>query len=198
MITKDKVNKIIKLVPLKEVINKYIHLEKVGQSYRGFSPFNNENHPSFMISEKKKIWKDFSSGRFGNVITFLMYIKKYNFIKTIYYLNDKYHLNLFKKQYKYYNNYKKYYQILNKIKIIKEKINNINFILNYHFIKKLNKNKSKLNYLIKTRKIPINLVKKFNLGYCDYNDKSFDILKNQYKKKLLFNSGVFIKKKKNI
>ncbi|XBT18458.1 MAG: CHC2 zinc finger domain-containing protein [Candidatus Shikimatogenerans sp. Tder] len=63
MITKNKINKIINFISIKDVINKYIYLDKVGQSYRGFSPFNAENHPSFMISEKKKIWKDFSSGK---------------------------------------------------------------------------------------------------------------------------------------
>ncbi|XBT18258.1 MAG: CHC2 zinc finger domain-containing protein [Candidatus Shikimatogenerans sp. Tser] len=55
MILKEQINKIINTISLKNFIHKYISLEKVGNNYRGFSPFNQENHPSFMVSEKKKI-----------------------------------------------------------------------------------------------------------------------------------------------
>ncbi|XBT18459.1 MAG: toprim domain-containing protein [Candidatus Shikimatogenerans sp. Tder] len=128
-----------------------------------------------------------------------MYIKNYSFTKAIYYLDNKYHLNLFKDKYKFYNNYKKYYNLNNKIKKNKKKLKNLNFISNYYFNNNLNNNKIKLNYLIKIRKIPIKLIKKFELGYCDYNDKLFNFFKKKkYKNKLLLNNGFFIKKEKKI
>ncbi|XBT18759.1 MAG: CHC2 zinc finger domain-containing protein [Candidatus Shikimatogenerans sp. Tcar] len=198
MISKKKINKIINSISIKDVISEYISLDKVGENYRGFSPFNVEKHPSFMVSEKKKIWKDFSSGKFGNVITFIMYMRNYNFLKSVYYLNDKYHLNLFNNKNHYYNNYKKYCFFFKKKKCIIKKLRDINFISNYYLIKNLNKNKIKLNYLINIRKIPIKLIKKFKIGYCDDNINLFNILNNTYKKKLLLINGFFIKKKKKI
>ncbi|XCC45364.1 MAG: CHC2 zinc finger domain-containing protein [Candidatus Shikimatogenerans sp. Ttur] len=55
MFSKEQIDKIIHKINLKKFINKYIKLKKIGQNYRGYSPFNKENNPSFMVSNKKKI-----------------------------------------------------------------------------------------------------------------------------------------------
>ncbi|XBT18444.1 MAG: DNA primase [Candidatus Shikimatogenerans sp. Tduv] len=201
MITKEQINKIIKNISLKEVVSKYIKLEKVGENYRGFSPFNSENHPSFMVSENKKIWKDFSSGKGGNVITFIMYMENLSFFKSIIYLNDKYNLNIFKKNSTIYNNYKYYCYKYNKNLNIKRKIKNINYIYNIYFNKNLDEKKKK--YLVNTRKINTKYIKKFNIGGCNNNNNNVSNIINFFKinnikKKDLFKYNILKKKNDKI
>ena len=57
---------------VEEVIGDFVQLKRAGSNYKGLSPFSNERTPSFMVSPVKQIWKDFSSGKGGNAIAFLM------------------------------------------------------------------------------------------------------------------------------
>lgn len=72
MIPKEIVDQIFDTARVEEVIGDFVQLKKSGANYKGLSPFNNERTPSFMVSPSKNIWKDFSSGKGGNAVTFLM------------------------------------------------------------------------------------------------------------------------------
>ena len=72
MISKITIDKVFQTALVEEVIGDFIQLKKSGSNYKGLSPFTNEKTPSFMVSPAKQIWKDFSSGKGGNVIAFLM------------------------------------------------------------------------------------------------------------------------------
>ncbi|WGH26604.1 MAG: CHC2 zinc finger domain-containing protein [Candidatus Shikimatogenerans bostrichidophilus] len=86
------IKKFLKKLKIEEVIGEYVLISKYGNNYRGFSPFNiNEKNPSFIVSPKKKIWKDFSSGKGGNIITFLKEYMNLNFNDSIKILLKKYY-----------------------------------------------------------------------------------------------------------
>lgn len=66
-----------------DVIGGYVPLKQAGRNYKGLSPFKTEKTPSFVVSPEKGIWHDFSSGRGGDVITFVMEMEGLNFPETL-------------------------------------------------------------------------------------------------------------------
>lgn len=79
---------------LEEVIGDFVQLKKSGSNFKGLSPFTEERTPSFMVSPVKQIWKDFSSGKGGNVIAFLMEHEHYTYPEAIKYLAKKYAIEI--------------------------------------------------------------------------------------------------------
>lgn len=77
-----------------EIISSYINLRKRGKNYVGLSPFTNEKTPSFVVSPEKQIFKDFSSGKGGNVFTFLIEYKRITFIEAVQELAEKLSIEL--------------------------------------------------------------------------------------------------------
>lgn len=75
-----------------EVIEDYVPLKRSGRSYKGFSPFQEEKTPSFMVEPNKGIFKDFSSGKGGNAISFLMEIEGFSYVDAIKHLANKYQI----------------------------------------------------------------------------------------------------------
>ena len=72
MISPKTIEEVFEVAIIEDVISEFIVLKKSGANYKGLSPFSNEKTPSFMVSPSKRIWKDFSSGKGGNVVSFLM------------------------------------------------------------------------------------------------------------------------------
>src|SRR5690554_891077 len=79
---------------IEEVIREYVHLKKAGSNYKGLSPFVDEKTPSFMVSPAKQIFKDFSSGKGGTVVTFLMEIEQFSFPEAVKWLANRYNITL--------------------------------------------------------------------------------------------------------
>ena len=73
-----------------EVIGEFVQLKKRGANYVGLSPFANERTPSFTVSPAKGIFKDFSSGKGGSAITFLMELEKFTYPEALRWLAKKY------------------------------------------------------------------------------------------------------------
>lgn len=57
---------------IEDVIGEYVELKRAGRNFKGLSPFNDERTPSFVVSPDKHIWHDFSSGKGGDVFSFVM------------------------------------------------------------------------------------------------------------------------------
>ena len=57
---------------IEDVIGEYVQLRRAGRNFKGLSPFSGEKTPSFFVSPEKHIWHDFSSGRGGDVFSFVM------------------------------------------------------------------------------------------------------------------------------
>lgn len=94
MISKITIEKVFQTALVEEVVGDFIQLKKSGSNYKGLSPFTNEKTPSFMVSPTKQIWKDFSSGKGGNVIAFLMEHEQYSYPQAIKYLANKYNIEI--------------------------------------------------------------------------------------------------------
>lgn len=94
MITRNTIDKVFEAARVEEVIGDFIQLKKSGSNFKGLSPFNNEKTPSFMVSPVKQIWKDFSSGKGGNAISFLMEHEHYTYPEAIRYLAKKYNIEV--------------------------------------------------------------------------------------------------------
>ncbi|MFK8281402.1 DNA primase [Capnocytophaga cynodegmi] len=94
MISKNTIDKVYDQMRVEEVIGDFVQLKKAGSNYKGLSPFSNERTPSFMVSPVKQIWKDFSSGKGGNAIAFLMEHEHFTYPEAIRYLAKKYHIEI--------------------------------------------------------------------------------------------------------
>lgn len=67
MISRATIDTVFDTARVEEVIGDFVQLKKSGSNFKGLSPFSEERTPSFMVSPVKQIWKDFSSGKGGNV-----------------------------------------------------------------------------------------------------------------------------------
>lgn len=59
-------------LPVSEVVSKRVKLKKSGREWKGLSPFQQEKSPSFFVNDQKGFYHDFSSGKHGDIISFLM------------------------------------------------------------------------------------------------------------------------------
>ncbi|MFZ2282257.1 MAG: DNA primase [Lutibacter sp.] len=94
MISRNSIDKVFETARVEEVIGEFVQLKKSGSNYKGLSPFSEERSPSFMVSPVKQIWKDFSSGKGGNVVTFLMEQEHYSYPEAIRFLAKKYNIEI--------------------------------------------------------------------------------------------------------
>ena len=94
MITKNTIDKVFEQSRVEEVIQDFVQLKKAGSNYKALSPFSNEKTPSFVVSPVKQIWKDFSSGKGGNAISFLMEHEHFTYPEAIRYLAKKYNIEI--------------------------------------------------------------------------------------------------------
>ena len=74
---------------IEDVIGEYVQLKRAGRNLKGLSPFTDERTPSFMVSPEKQIWHDFSSGKGGDIFTFVMLVEGMDFRQALEYLARK-------------------------------------------------------------------------------------------------------------
>lgn len=94
MITKETIDKVYEAARVEEVIGDFVQLKRAGSNFKGLSPFSDERSPSFMVSPVKQIWKDFSSGKGGNAIAFIMEHEHFTYPEAIRYLAKKYNIEI--------------------------------------------------------------------------------------------------------
>ncbi|AUC74193.1 DNA primase [Olleya sp. Bg11-27] len=94
MISKSTIDQVYESSRLEEVIGDFVQLKKAGTNFKGLSPFSDERSPSFVVSPVKQIWKDFSSGKGGNVVAFLMEHEHFTYPEAIKYLAKKYNIEI--------------------------------------------------------------------------------------------------------
>ncbi len=81
-IIKDKLN-------ILDIVSDYVKLEKAGKTYKGKSPFTNEKTPSFFVSPEKGFFYCFSSGKGGDIFTFIQEIERVEFPEALKMLAEK-------------------------------------------------------------------------------------------------------------
>lgn len=94
MISQNTIAHVFETARVEEVIGDFVQLKKSGSNFKGLSPFSDERSPSFMVSPVKQIWKDFSSGKGGNAVTFLMEHEHFTYPEAIKYLAKKYNIEI--------------------------------------------------------------------------------------------------------
>lgn len=94
MISRSTIDRVFEIARVEEVIGEFVQLKKAGSNFKGLSPFTDEKTPSFMVSPVKQIWKDFSTGKGGNAVSFLMEHEHYSYPEAIRYLAKKYNIEI--------------------------------------------------------------------------------------------------------
>ncbi|HEY0653795.1 MAG TPA: DNA primase [Chryseosolibacter sp.] len=90
MITRETIDEVKSRVDIVDVIGDFVSLKRSGQNYKALSPFTNEKTASFYVVPAKGIFKDFSSGKGGDGITFVMEHEGMSYLEAIRYLAKKY------------------------------------------------------------------------------------------------------------
>jgi DNA primase len=94
LISKTTIDTVFETARVEEVICDFVQLKRAGSNFKGLSPFSDERSPSFMVSPAKGIWKDFSSGKGGNAVAFLMEHSHFTYPEAIRYLAKKYNIEI--------------------------------------------------------------------------------------------------------
>lgn len=169
-----------------DIISETVRLKRSGRNYTGLCPFHNEKTPSFSVSQDKQIYKCFSCGEAGNVITFLMKIKKLTFIEAVKMLAERanIHLNLDSGE-------------KSSTAIKKDLLQKINTEAARFFFSNLFNDKNAFSYF-QNRGLSSKTVKSFGLGYAknDWNSLRFYMKSKGYKEEILEEVGLIIKSEK--
>ncbi len=188
MISRSTIDRVFETARVEEVIGEFVQLKKAGSNFKGLSPFTDEKTPSFMVSPVKQIWKDFSTGKGGNAVSFLMEHEHYSYPEAIKFLAKKYNIEI---------------EETVQSDEEKEQMNEresmflvSNFAKEYFHDVLLNSTQGKaigLSYF-KERGFNEDIIKRFDLGYCLDTWDSFtnEALKKGYDIKYLASTGVTI------
>jgi DNA primase len=84
------IDQIMQTARIEEVIADFVSLKRAGSNLKGLSPFTDEKTPSFMVSPAKQIFKCFSTGKGGTVVSFLMEKEHFSYPEALRWLADRY------------------------------------------------------------------------------------------------------------
>ncbi|MCO5267657.1 MAG: DNA primase [Brumimicrobium sp.] len=162
------VDEIMNTARIEEVIGEYVQLKKSGSNYKGLSPFTDEKTPSFMVSPAKQIFKCFSTGKGGTVVSFLMEIEQFSYPEALRWLADKYNIQLPEEK----PLSEEELQELTE----RESLQIINTFARDYFVEAMNntsEGKTVGYSYFKERGFTPQTIEKFQLGYCPQEEKSF-------------------------
>jgi len=188
MISRSTIDRVFETARVEEVIGEFVQLKKAGSNFKGLSPFADEKTPSFMVSPVKQIWKDFSTGKGGNAVSFLMEHEHYSYPEAIRYLAKKYNIEIEETvqtdEQKEQMNERESMFVVSK------------FAKDYFHDTLLNSDAGKaigLSYF-KERGFREDTIKTFDLGYCldDWESFTKEALKKGYELKYLEKTGLTI------
>jgi len=194
VISKSTIDKVFESSRVEEVIGDFVQLKKSGSNFKGLSPFSEERTPSFMVSPVKQIWKDFSSGKGGTAITFLMEHEHFTYPEAIKYLANKYNIEVEETEQ------------TNEQKLESDEMESLYLVSDYankffkNTLKKTDEGKSIGLSYFKERGFTEDTINRFQLGYCKDEWTSFtdQAIKDSYKIEFLEKSGLTIVKEVNI
>ena len=187
------IDEIMQTSRIEEVIGEFVHLKRAGSNLKGLSPFTDEKTPSFVVSPAKQIFKCFSTGKGGSVVTFLMEKEHYSYPEALKWLANKYNITLPEER---EPTAEELAQITEK-----ESLFIINEFARNHFVERMHETDEGkavgLNYFIE-RGFRKDIIEKFQLGYCleKGNDFTESALQKGYKLEYLEKIGL-VKSKDN-
>ncbi len=190
MISKQTIDKIFSTIRVEEIIGEYVQLKRAGSNFKGLSPFHDEKTPSFVVSPSKQIWKDFSSGKGGTAISFLMEIENFTYPEALRHAAKKYGIEVEEDKREYTEEEKQQ-------QTDKELLYKIHEVANDFFQNQLfetDEGKAIGYSYFKERELRDEIIKKFQLGYSPEQKNAFTefALDKGYSKEILEKSGLSI------
>ena len=190
MITKETIDKIFSAIRVEEIVGEYVQLKRAGSNYKGLSPFVDEKTPSFIVSPSKQIWKDFSSGKGGTAISFLMEIEGFSYPEALRYAAKKYGIEIEELK-------KDLTEEEKKAQTDKDLLYKIHEVANDFFQNQLYETEEGRNIglsYFKERELKPETIKKFQLGYSPELKNAFTqyAVSKGYSKEILEKSGLSI------
>ena len=165
----DAVEEIKTRLNIEDVISEYVELKRTGRNFKGLSPFGNEKTPSFVVSPEKQIWHDFSSGKGGNVFSFVMEMEGLDFKGALELLARKAGVDLDQFKGRSGGNTE-----------IKERLRLALALAAKFYQVQFSKNKIALDYVLGKRQFSKDTALKFLLGYAPNNGTAlYDFMKKQ-------------------
>lgn len=189
MISKATIDKIFSTIRVEEIIGEYVQLKRAGSNFKGLSPFHDEKTPSFVVSPSKQIWKDFSSGKGGTAISFLMEIESFTYPEALRHAAKKYGIEI--------EEDKRELTVEEKqSQTDKELLYKIHEIANGFFQEQLQTEEGRaIGYsYFKERELRDDIISKFQLGYAPEKKDAFTefAIEKGYSKEILEKSGLSI------
>ena len=190
MITKETIDKIFSTIRVEEIIGEYVQLKRAGSNFKGLSPFHEEKSPSFVVSPSKQIWKDFSTGKGGTAISFLMEIENFTYPEALRHAAKKYGIEI-------EENIREYSEEEKQSQTERDLLYKIHEVANDFFQDQLWKSEEgkMIAYsYFKERELRDDIIKKFQLGYSPEKKNAFTefALEKAYSKDILEKSGLSI------
>ena len=190
MITKETIDKIFSTIRVEEIIGEYVQLKRAGSNFKGLSPFHEEKSPSFVVSPSKQIWKDFSTGKGGTAISFLMEIENFTYPEALRHAAKKYGIEI-------EENVREYSEEEKQSQTERDLLYKIHEVANDFFQDQLWKSEEgkMIAYsYFKERELRDDIIKKFQLGYSPEKKNAFTefALEKSYSKEILEKSGLSI------
>ncbi|WP_159479571.1 DNA primase [Chryseobacterium sp. 18068] len=190
MISKQSIDKIFSTIRVEEIVGEYVQLKRAGSNFKGLSPFHEEKSPSFVVSPSKQIWKDFSTGKGGTAISFLMEIENFTYPEALRHAAKKYGIEIEEDQ-------REFSEEAKNAQSERDILYKIHEVANDFFQNILWENDEGraigLSYF-RERELKDDIIKKFQLGFSPEKKNSFTefALEKGYSKEILEKSGLSI------
>jgi DNA primase len=179
----DAVSEVKSRLSVEDVVSEYVKLKRAGKNFKGLSPFSNEKTPSFVVSPEKQIWHDFSSGRGGDMFTFVQEVEGLDFKGSLELLARKAGVDLdeFRGQGR-------------KSGVDKERLYSLlDSAANYYQVQ-LSKHQTAYEYILKKREFTKETVLAFRIGYSPESQRGLTdfLLKKKFTEAELRAAGVSV------
>lgn len=190
MISRDTIEEIRNRLDIVDVISDFVSLKKSGQNYKALSPFSNEKTPSFFVVPARGIFKDFSSGKGGDAVTFVMEHEKLTYAEALRYLAKKYGIET------------KEERQSAESQAVQSEREGLYILMNYakdYYRKQLTGSEEGISIglsYFRERGFNDRTIEKFELGYAleGWENFSKDAVASGYNKELLERTGLIVKK----
>jgi DNA primase len=165
----DAVEEVKSRLSIEDVVSEYVQLKRAGRNWKGLSPFTNEKTPSFTVSPEKQIWHDFSSGKGGDMFSFVMAMEGLDFRGSLELLARKAGVDL-----------EQYQSKSSQGGPNKEKLHEILELSTKFYQTQLTNSQAAIDYVFKKRQFTRETALEWRLGYAPNNGKALvDFLKKR-------------------
>lgn len=158
---------------IEDVVGEYVQLKRAGRYWKGLSPFTNEKSPSFFVTPERNIWHDFSSGKGGDIFSFIMEVEGLDFRGAMELLARKAGVDLSMYDTKQART----------VAAQKERMYRMNELAVNYFQHCLTKSTAGINYVFKKRQLSKETVMEWGIGYAPERPELIKILESKHYKR---------------